>query len=118
MFKELVKLAIDNVRDNMFSMIIQFIFMTALFAFAMYEVRSVRNEILSKVDNSYKAVSVFAKDQSKAVNTMNSNFVAMTKAMIDVVKSEDNLKNIITTKDAEKFNSWKKRAKEVYKEGD
>jgi Ni,Fe-hydrogenase III large subunit len=91
-FKMLVKMTIDNIRENIFSMIIQTILTVSIALYAMYQINGVKKEISSHMANTMEVTAEFTSRQAgkidKLTTDINTALSAMTGNIIEK-KPED-----------------------------
>jgi Ni,Fe-hydrogenase III large subunit len=71
--KMLVKMAIDNIRENIFSMILQTILTVAIASYAMYQINGVKKEISGHMTNTMLVTADFTSRQAEKIDKLTTD---------------------------------------------
>jgi Ni,Fe-hydrogenase III large subunit len=88
----LIKMALDNIRDNIFSMILQTILTAAIAFYAMYQINGVKNEITGYMANTMLVTADFTSRQAEKIDKLTTDINIALSAItgnITEKKTED-----------------------------
>lgn len=83
--RTIIEAAIDNLRDNWFSMLLQVGAMVAIVWFAVAEIRDVKRDVQAKIDESYANTTAFAAEQAQKLEGVTTELNEVTAALASIM---------------------------------
>lgn len=81
-FKEKV---VEQIANNLYSIILETVIMLLIAGYAIYEIRDVKQDVTEKVNHSHEALASYSKEQSEKLSVVTDELSRTTELLASIV---------------------------------